>query len=386
MRRKSPSFRLSGRQRMPVSQGLKYEVYYQPADRPGHTVLFCRLRVVLFVGLAGNNHMEHSLGDIGKTPLDEYVKVVANIYSTHDRYRSIWDVWCHTLHHAAGITEQIRKGRTEGDLYIEIADFSLWFFTAILKLSGKFGELKSKSETPEERFMRIQGTCSDLLWHKYPKICPSCYARRLSEERTGNLRPDNIGPCDCRGSQPGSVGQEAKRRYITDLRHYSQQIEDEKPTTVDEWQSMFRTVFANNLAILSLTDIVLHLMEELGEVSDAMIRMYSYKQKDFLDGEPNWRQSNLEAQLADVFSWLFALVGKLDSAKEEKDLKHKGQDPDGATKPRESVRLSEIIWGRYGSEEKHSFCCQSCKGSVCTCSIILVPATRPGEELLQKFK
>jgi NTP pyrophosphatase (non-canonical NTP hydrolase) len=74
---------------------------------------------------------------------------------------------------------------------------------------------------------------------------------------------------------------------------------------------MFGTVFAANLRHLSLTDVGLHLMEELGEVSDAMVRMYSYVQKTFVAGEPNWRQFKLEAQLADVFSWLFSLIEKL---------------------------------------------------------------------------
>ena len=39
-----------------------------------------------------------------------------------------------------------------------------------------------------------------------------------------------------------------------------------------------------------------------------MVRMYSYKQDDFLKGEPRQRQLRLESQIADVFSWLFALV------------------------------------------------------------------------------
>jgi len=329
--------------------------------------------------------MEHSRRDVGKTSLDEYVSVVASLYSTHDSNRSVWDVWCHTLHHAAGVAEQIRKRARDEKLHREIADFSLWLFTMVLKLKGEFGSSQGSSEAPTDRFIRIQSGCSDMLWHRYPNICPSCYTRRLVEDRAGDAKPGQIGPCDCLEYPPGPDDSESKRMQLSALQRYSFEIQAEKPTAVDEWQNMFSTVFRKNLATFSLKDIALHLMEELGEASDAMIRMYSYKRENFLDGEPYRRQSNLEAQLADVFSWLFALVGKLDSLKEN-ELKRKGPRSDGSSKPSQPVRLSEIIWDRYGSEEKHSFYCQSCKGAVCTCPIILVPATRPGAELMEKFK
>src|SRR5712692_2845627 len=118
--------------------------------------------------------MEYSQANVGQASLDEYASIVAKIYGSHDKYRSIWDVWCHTLHHAASVAEQIRRGARGKKLYREIADFSLWLFTAVLKLTGEFGQSKDTSEAPPESFIRIQNTCSDLLWHKYPKLCPLC--------------------------------------------------------------------------------------------------------------------------------------------------------------------------------------------------------------------
>jgi len=126
----------------------------------------------------------------------------------------------------------------------------------------------------------------------------------------------------------------------------------------------------------------LRLMEELGKASDAMIRMYSYTEGKFQLGEPNWRQMKLEAQLADVFSWLFGLVEKLGRLKHA-CTNHKVQ-PDAESL--DSPRLSEIIWRRYGSDDAHSFFCPFCKGTVCSCPIVLVPATKPAEELKAKFQ
>jgi hypothetical protein len=134
-----------------------------------------------------------------------------------------------------------------------------------------------------------------------------------------------------------------------------------------------------------LPDIALHLMEELGEVSDAMIRMYTYSEKKFVNAEPNRRQSNLEGEIADVFSWLFALVEKLDLLKQKTHgAGNQGSELTAALTV--SVRLSGIIWDRYSSDALESFRCWKCKLRECRCQIILVPAIRPTEELVQKFR
>jgi hypothetical protein len=148
---------------------------------------------------------------------------------------------------------------------------------------------------------------------------------------------------------------------------------------------MFGAVFSDDLRLLTPSEIALHLMEELGEVSDAMIRMYSYSPRTFEGGEPNWRQVKLEAQLADVFSWLFALVEKLNSLKRFA----RGPETQGRemiSPPVKTVTLSGIIWQRYGSDSLRTFCCWKCKLPACDCQIILVPATRPDTELLRKYR
>ena len=320
--------------------------------------------------------MEHSRADVGLTSLDEFVDVVASIYSPHDRYRSIWDVWCHTLHHAAGVAEQIRREINDERLYREIADFSLWLFTAVLKLKGKFGQSKDTSEAPLESLVRIQNTCSELLWHRYPKLCPHCSGRKIATGNADDASLGAVGPCECLPRQPKIGDEEARRKRLTAVRNHSEKISGEKPASIDEWQKMFGTIFAKSLTVLSLPDIALHLMEELGETSDAMIRMYSYKETNFRLGEPNWRQLNLEAQLADVFSWLFALVEKLEQERGDREEQ----------RSTESIRLSKIIWDHYGSDDLHTFYCATCKNTLCTCSIILVPNTRPIEDLLSKFQ
>jgi hypothetical protein len=330
--------------------------------------------------------MDSSSANVGQKSLDEFVDVVAKIYSSHDKHRSVWDVWCHTLHHAASVAEQIRKGAPHhGDLYREIADFSLWLFTTILKLVGKFGDPKGSFEAPHDKFIRIQSTCSDLLWYKYPKSCPSCSGSLIADARPDDVGLGHIKRCNCPVRPPEAEDAVGKRMRIGALRKYSTMIHAEKPKSIDEWQGMFGEIFGGNLATLTLSDIALHLMEELGEASNAMIRMYSYKEETFRSGEPNWRQRNLEAQLADVFSWLFALVVKLDLLRHDP-----GQYRELATvsafTPTGPIRLSGIIWMRYGSDEMGSFYCPFCKKVVCKCPIVLVPGTRLIEDLVRNFQ
>jgi NTP pyrophosphatase (non-canonical NTP hydrolase) len=287
--------------------------------------------------------MQYSRETVSSLQLDDYVRVVPQIYGAHDDNRSIWDVWCHTLHHGAGVAERLRKEAPADKLFTEIADFCLWLFTTVQKLSGRPGRRKSPNETPADTLIRIGSSCSDLLWHRYPRTCHLCFARRnKGGPRTkGRL----LKPCDCSEQGPDSRDKESKRLDSRDLRGFSEATASQKPKTIDDWQGMFAAIF--DVPSLSPKDIGLHLMEELGEASDALVRMYSYTKRDFRAGELDWRQARLEGQLADVFSWLYTLVEKLNI------------DNKSAMTP--------------------------CR-VVCSCPLIFVPATRPMSEALRKLQ
>jgi len=118
----------------------------------------------------------------------------------------------------------------------------------------------------------------------------------------------------------------------------------------------------------------------MGEVSNALVRMYTYKESDFVDGEPSIRQVWLEEELSNVSSWLFALVEKLDSVRNRADEYQRWLLRDDAFQ-RDGLLLSQIIWRRYGSDEHQSFVCWKCGEQSCTCQIILVPPDRSVEDL-----
>lgn len=316
--------------------------------------------------------MKYSRATVGRMQLDDYVQVVPRIYGKHDQNRSIWDVWCHTLHHGASVAERIRKKVPPEKLFSEIADFSLWLFTVVQKLSGRLGRRKTPNETPIETLIRIQNSCSDVVWFRYPGVCHLCYARRSAGRVTEVDVPD---PCDCNWPLKDLRDKETKRADSKTLEEFGRANHKRKPKAIDDWQALFGHIFRKKLPTLSSLEIGSHMLEELGEVSDAMVRMYSYTEENFRSGEPNWRLARLEGQIADVFSWLFALVEKMNEAKAET-----------VASERSRIRLSEIIWQRYGSEPLGSFRCYACNKAVCACRLVFIPATRPIEDLIRNFQ
>ena len=322
--------------------------------------------------------MKHSRATVGRMSLDDYVQLIPRIYGKHDQHRSIWDVWCHTLHHGAAVAERIRKQAPADKLFTEIADLAVWLFTTVQKLSGKPGKRKSQLETPVETLVRIHSSCSDLVWHRYPGVYHLCYARRSAN---GVVATQLLAPCDCLEHGLDVRAKNIKRADQQALRRLSRRIRSAKPKGIDQWQRMFGTIFERSIERHSPAEIGFHLLEELGEVSDAMVRTYTYLDGDFRLGEPNWRRARLEDQLADAFSWLFALVLKLNAMNfSKRELKKRAKNIVNL-----QVTLSEVIWRRYGSDRLGSFRCPSCDSEVCSCPLIFVPGTYVIEDLLRKF-
>ncbi len=122
---------------------------------------------------------------------------------------------------------------------------------------------------------------------------------------------------------------------------------------------MIVQLYRDRLKRLPLTFVALHLLEEMGEVSDALVRMYTYLDGDPLEQELAARQIRLEDELADTLSWLFGLVERLGSGQPEL--------VDGA-----KLQLSTVLWDKYGSEEHQSFWCRHCKSMICECPVFLI--------------
>src|SRR5260370_24223308 len=172
----------------------------------------------------------------------------------------MWDVWCDTLHHAAGFAEQIRRGVNDDCLQGEIADFSLWLFTMVFKLRGELGRSGGRFDAPADKFIRIRSNCSDMLWQRYPRLCPSCHGTTISQ---GSVIEIAVDACDCRAHPRALEDEDAWRRRIAAVREYSGRIRSGKRSAIDEWQEMFGPVFSSDLTLFPLSHIPLHFMHDL---------------------------------------------------------------------------------------------------------------------------
>lgn len=316
--------------------------------------------------------MKINRDNIGEMPLDNFVKEVSGIYHIQDEKRSIWDIWLHASHHAASIGEEARKYKPGEKLLAEIADFSMWLFTFVGKTKGPIG---SPSEHQEIESCTIRTNenleFSDIIWNKYPGICPVCFWRRINNGI--KISDENLQkPCDCLIYEVESRDQSRPKDRAQGLHGYVKQYYKHKPISVDQWQDMFKEIYLANLRHLSLIDIAFHLLEEVGEISNAMVRMYTYTKDEFQSGEPSWRQKWLENEIADVSSWLFTLVNSLELIPEIARAFQKFAF-DREVFVSERITLSRIIWHRYGDDHLESlYCPHICKKQVCECPIVLV--------------
>jgi NTP pyrophosphatase (non-canonical NTP hydrolase) len=321
--------------------------------------------------------MEITAETVGRLPLDEFVKAVRMIYANQDQSRSVWDVWLHANHHAATIGEELRKQKPGKKLLDEIADFSMWLFTFAVKIHDRSHPTRRPTWGYEETTSNTNLSFSDVIWNKYPGTCPVCFSRRTAP---GWSVQDLGKSCDCLIYDVESRNQDQKQQRVKSLRKYAAANRRRKPRTVDGWQALFSKIYAANLRHLTLADIGFHLLEEVGEVSDAMVRMYTYSDDSgdqFAEEVVPWRTVWLEEEIADVFSWLLTLVNSLQLmptiAREFATYLYSEPIGDLFNK---KITLSKIIWKRYGNDKSNTFWCQKCKQDICVCTIVFVNDNR----------
>lgn len=314
---------------------------------------------------------------IGSVDLDKFVDAASGIYVDKDKTRSVWDVWLHATHHAAAIGEEVRKSKPGEKLLIEIADFAMWLFTFAGKIKGNFSTFVddgSFQNRVEENTIKADKGFSDIIWNKYPGMCPVCFWHRY--ENGVDLSSGEFSKaCDCLIREVETRNQSKKREHLVELRNYAKDHIAEKPTDVDGWQFMFRKIYEANLRLIDFVDIGFHLLEEVGEVSNSMVRMYTYKtgkEGDFRRLEPKWRQIWLEEEIADVTSWLFTLVNHLRFVPEIANTFQRYLYAADPYRLAEDIRLSRIVWNRYGNDGLAEFICPFCKRKICRCPILLI--------------
>lgn len=156
--------------------------------------------------------------------------------------------------------------------------------------------------------VRLAKPLSVIVWDKYPGVCYSCAFKFKKRDlvRQGYL------PCVCL-SAPSRT--DAQKRRALQNRNIARDHKN-KPNSVDEWAKMIRDIYGGAHKELSLSALCLHFLEEVGEVSKALhgIEVLTFPKQL---GELPKKITELEEEVADVFSWIFGLLNKLDQTLEK---------------------------------------------------------------------
>lgn len=238
------------------------------------------------------------------------------IFSDRNKEHDYLFMWDKVVEHSTRLAEAIRGKK---------------FFEASTSISRIFcwvcGFVSSNQDMVDKKSLE------DLIWFKYPRTCNYCVSE-LSKEIQAYIDKKGGVPCQC---GPELAALSNKKMKASRLKDY---YENPRPITLDDWGSMFHSIFGNRIFLMSLDDICFHLFEEVGEVLvaletradfttnvpadhfsiDEIRKLYGASEffkkvlrkkqpvyKDFIKAS----NQSIKEEIADVVSWLFSLVGKL---------------------------------------------------------------------------
>jgi NTP pyrophosphatase (non-canonical NTP hydrolase) len=193
--------------------------------------------------------------------LEEWYRRINGIYFDRNFYRSVESIFCHLLEVGRGLgiaSDPNRKRNLNSEDYLP-KTLAWWF-----ALCGRVG-------VP---------SVEDMLWAKFPYVCPYCrLCPHLGEE------------CKERRSDRSQVDWDA-------LKDIAAKNQSRRPSTIKQWQKMFGTLYRRDENTGHIKNIA-RLAEEFGELAEA-IRVLPIAPQYFVSEAP------------DVFAWLMGFANQFD--------------------------------------------------------------------------
>lgn len=334
--------------------------------------------------------------------IDDYFDDVVWIWERDKTERSVLDLWLHVVDHCTRLVEAVRKERPR-DVIDDLADTVMWLFSFLAQTHD--------SKHNIDQAFRVCEKPSDLIWNKFPAYCPACLdyeftkiidqtpaddVDEASEKATPAIKEwiaieaeksNAPTPCHClsriefveerhlnfKGITP--VLDDFRLLYAETTRSIGKKI-----IGMSELQSMFEAIFGNAYQVFSVQNIAFHLLEEVGEVSQALKDCYTFDEnrEPFSEELLRRRKMKLKEEIADVFSWLHALMLKIkhvyyrDAQEYFQSLLSSQQLVTvHFQKLVESISLPDIIWAKYGvtsdGKVRDTLCCAACFCAPCEC-------------------
>ncbi len=346
--------------------------------------------------------------------IDDYARQVANIWPDDNR-RPILSQWLGVVDHATALVEEVRKSSWHRVAH-ETAEVFVWWLSFITRLSQKPSSPDKQGGLGVDDAVYYFPDCSPskIVWYKFPGLCPVCFGYELAcGLRRGHERPftraelkDLAGVKTVPGSLFKRFARACGRRQCTCLAR--KEFVDNRPpefkgfvkcnvhrlagTTLAKMpktliglENTLRYVFEPSIHALSITEIAFHLLEEVGEVADALknLQCQPHPQQSQprvsaqaqYQKEKGKRLMNLGEELADVFSWTLALQTKTyniltsaekygtqyaDTPEEKENVKFFARKL-----IRPAATLEGLVWRVFSNQNENFLTCDKCKKRRC---------------------
>lgn len=326
---------------------------------------------------------------------DDYIHDFGLIYQHTDADRDVTDVLLNVINHTSRVSEAVRRNQSAGILQ-ELSEVVAWLLSLVSKR-------RDSASHPIDSVFFSASSMTQIIWAKYPAQCPACLEREL-ERMSGVLRrpkrpteaelagavsllnesfpPGEPRPCTCLscpgvGDRNQTDSPRVRRRKKLIRRRYASEHRDRARKQVGQVEETFRAIYAINVENQSLSDIAFHLQEEVGEVAEALVRTYTYGNKERKKAVYERRLEEVDEELADVFSWVYSLIFKIQETVRNVDAWWKATISEEAEELLNwrKISLPAIVWVRYGEKEppgidqrvNRYLRCGLCRNRVCDC-------------------
>lgn len=318
--------------------------------------------------------------------MEDYLEAVSRIWSRNDK-RHPHMTLLYVVAHASEVCEAIRKRKWD-EAAKELAEVVMWWFSLIDALS----RTPSRIEDAYRTAPHVVVEPSDIIWSKFPGGCTVCLGRHLgfaeiteapTEEQQRMLRLqggkylESDHTCICAGYK--TAGEQRTGDFKRYTKEYGAHLARERltyrPKSMHGTTEMLKRIFHNNVHTFTVEEIAFHLLEEVGEVTDAFLKLFIQVRDDgdeaFIEQRIE-RIGDLVEEIADVFAWCVMLHSKLELEMKNAigivKLTEKAKDVEGLSKVFETAMkpmasLVDLVWAIYG--KKGFLHCETCEQDPC---------------------
>lgn len=327
-----------------------------------------------------------------RATIEEYARDIVAIWP-RDNERTPSNTLLYVNSHASKVCEEIRKTKW-GRAIKQMGEVFVWWLSLVHLVTSPL----PVNPSTERRIAHVPMTPSHLVWAKYPGACPVCAGRWLvskgidyenwTESQIDALIPEfathfGANPqCRCMAfSKDTEDRSESFKKFSKRACVYiASRRRGEMPTSLHEYSLALRKIFENNVDAFTIDSIAFHLLEEVGEVTEAYVDLFAQDPGDDDEDFRETRRAKVAAfaeELADVFGWCVMLHAKLAKHLESTEdvirlygASHREDEGDTETDVKTHRKFMEVtrsmaylVWTVYGRGDH--LACERCGESVC---------------------